>query len=383
MNNFSIAVFGCWNKGCKNNSGQKSVSNLIKLNESKYQFMVILGDNYYAEKKNLYESGDSKLKIKLTNIQELKEGFECIQDINLEKKLIMGNHDIEDSFDKSCSVIKTQLKLPWFDIKFPYGYDMYYLYGDEDNSNNQTILFIYLDTTLYSEGINNNNSCYHLVLDKSFDELKTEQNNFIIQTLEITQNQLLNISKVVFFGHEPLFTFKEKNGKNKSAIITELLDLLFYQMDPNIKYYWICADYHIYQNSTITSKSEPDKKIYQWIFGTGGGDLDNSVSTNYIESSNYNLLIQPNIVLDSNFNDISNCFDGVFGVKKFGYGEISFNSNSVTHKFVIADYHDDNPETKPKKKKEKITVNGGGNNYYKDKYIKYKTKYNELKNKNI
>ena len=52
MNNFSIAVFGCWNEGCTSNSGQQSVSNTIKSNESKYEFMVILGDNYYAKKKN-------------------------------------------------------------------------------------------------------------------------------------------------------------------------------------------------------------------------------------------------------------------------------------------------------------------------------------------
>ena len=50
MNNFSIAVFGCWNEGCKENSGQQSVAQLIKSNELDYKFMVILGDNYYAEK---------------------------------------------------------------------------------------------------------------------------------------------------------------------------------------------------------------------------------------------------------------------------------------------------------------------------------------------
>lgn len=51
MAEFNIAVFGCWNEGCKENSGQKSVSKLIKANEYRYKFMVILGDNYYGEKK--------------------------------------------------------------------------------------------------------------------------------------------------------------------------------------------------------------------------------------------------------------------------------------------------------------------------------------------
>jgi hypothetical protein len=143
MDTFNIAVFGCWNEGCRENSGQQSVSNLIKSNESKYEFMVILGDNYYAGKKTIIDNGmGSKFKIKLTNINELKNGFACLDQINLEKKLIMGNHDVEDSLDKGCSVLKSQLKLPWYDVKFPFGFDMYYLYGNEQNTYNKTVLFI-------------------------------------------------------------------------------------------------------------------------------------------------------------------------------------------------------------------------------------------------
>ncbi len=388
MNNFSIAVFGCWNEGCKNNSGQKSVSTTIKSNESNYKFMVVLGDNYYAKKKTLIESKKSKLKIKLTDIQELKKGFECLQNINLEKKLIMGNHDIEDSIDKSCSVLKTQLKLPWYDVKFPFGYDLYYLYGDNKDTYNETILFIYLDTTLYSHGINDTNSCYYSVLNKNVSNLKDEQNKFIVSTLEITKNKLLNISNVVFFGHEPLFTFKEKKGIKQPSINLELLEILFKNKPLNVNFYWICADYHIYQNSLITQKSNSKQKISQWIFGTGGGELDVPGSSNFMEINNYNLKIEPNIVFNIHNDDISKKFNKVYGVNKFGYGEIIFDLCSVTHKFILSNYKDN--EVYIVKKKQKI--DGGGacnnnykNNYlcnYKDKYIKYKTKYIELKKLN-
>ena len=379
MDNFSIAVFGCWNEGCKENSGQKSVANLIKSNEFMYKFMVILGDNYYAEKKTLIETKKSKLKVKLTNILELKNGFECLEQINLEKKLIMGNHDIEESIDKSCSVLKTQLKLPWYDIKFPFGYDMYYLYGENKNTYNSTILFIYLDTTLYSEGLDDNNSCYKSVLNKNITTLKDQQRNFVIDTLKFIDNKLYNINNVVFFGHEPLFTFKEKNSIKEPSIILELLNILFEQKQPNVNFYWICADYHIYQNSKITNKLNPEQKISQWIFGTGGGKLDETVQTNFMEIGNYALNIEPNIVYDQNQNNISDQFDGVFGVNKFGYGEITFNLCSITHKFIMSDFV---IETNSKKDKQKIGGNNNNNNNinYKSKYIKYKTKYIELKN---
>jgi hypothetical protein len=373
MNNFSIAVFGCWNEGCKNNSGQKSVSNIIKSNESKYEFMVILGDNYYAKKKTLIELKKSKLKIKLTNIQELKEGFNCLQNINLEKKLIMGNHDVEDSMDKSCSILKTQLKLPWYDVKFPFGYDMYYLYGDKKNTYNETILFIYLDTSLYSIDLNDNNSCYNLVLHKNIADLKNEQNIFLENTLKITKNKLLNISNVIFFGHEPLFTFKEKKGINEPSINLELLRILFDNKPDNINFYWICADYHIYQNSVITNKSNPNQKISQWIFGTGGGELDSPVNTNFMEIQNYNLNIEQNIVFNSNHDNISDMFTENLGVNRFGYGEITFGLCTITHKFILSDYVDNENYNK------KIKIVGGANNNYKEKYTKYKTKYTELK----
>jgi hypothetical protein len=375
MNKFSIAVFGCWNEGCKNNSGQKAVSEMIKSKESNYKFMVILGDNYYAEKINLIVSNESKLKIKLTNIQELKDGFECLKNINLEKKLIMGNHDVEDSFDKSCSVLKAQLKLPWYDIKFPFGYDMYYLNGNE---NNETILFIYLDTTLYSKKISDTNSCYGSTLNKNIEDLRNEQNNFIVKTLEITENILLNIKNVVFFGHEPLLIFKEKKDKQEPSINKELLQILFKNKKSHINFYWICADYHIYQNSIITNENN-NQKIFQWIFGTGGGELDKPVKTKFIKIDNYNLNIEKNIVIDSNGNDISKCFETDFGIDKFGYGEITFNLSSlITHKFIMNNYTV--LEKKNIEKRTEIIIKNDENdkNEFKKKYIKYKTKYTNL-----
>lgn len=372
MNNLKIAVFGCWNNGCDKNSGQKSVSDLIKTNESKYEFMVILGDNYYAKKKTLVDMPHIKIKVKLSNLEEAKNGFECLEQIKLEKKIIMGNHDVEDSMDKSCSVLKAQLKLPWYDVKFPFGYDLYYLYHKEKTNTFETILFIYLDTTLYSNEFENldkdKNYCYKSVLDKSFNTLKQEQNHFLIQILEnMISNDILNINNVILFGHEPLFTFKEKEKdgikKTSNIVNTELLSILFeFKIKhPNINLNWICADYHIYQNSEIIFE---DKKISQLIFGTGGGELENPVSQNISAKDGYKLKILSNIVYDANGINISENYKEMFGINNFGYGEISLEPCAIKHKFIIAEFNE--------------------NNYsdyidYKQKYIKYKNKYIQLK----
>lgn len=364
MSNFKISVFGCWNEGCNENSGQQNVSKLIKANESKYKFMVILGDNYYAKKVTL--SNNPPIKIKDTNVQELINGFKCLENINLEKKLIMGNHDIEDSMDKSCSALKIQLKLPMYDVKFPFGYDLYYLYHYENKNKNayETVLFIYLDTSLYDENLNDTNSCYKSSLNINIDKLREDQEIFLLKTLDMINDKIYNIKNVVFFAHEPLITFKNKNDVNTCSIKSSLLKTLF---DVKIKYddkefYWICADYHIYQNAIITHKLKPGQKITQWIFGTGGGELDKVPTINTHTVEQYKLEILQNVIFNSDDVDISSQFN-TFGIAKHGYGEIIFDFCSITHKFISIDN----------------TVN---NNIYKTKYLKYKTKYNELKKLN-
>ena len=382
MDNFNISVFGCWNTGCKEDSGQKSVINLLKKNENKYEFLVILGDNYYAKKHNL----SSNLKIKMTKLKEAENGFECLNNINLEKKLIMGNHDINDSLDKSCSILKSQLKLPWYDIKFPYSFDLYYLNND---ITHKTILMVYLDTSLYDESYNDNNTCYFDAIGKNIMELKQQQNNFIINTLKtIINNSLYNISNVIFFGHEPLLTHKY----SKPTFIKELLELLFEEKKKyqDINFYWICADYHIYQNTIITDL-ENNNQIHQWIFGTGGGELDNlGILDHFIYLNKFKVNILPNIVYNSSGINISEEYM-YYGVNKYGYGDITINMSTITHKFIQSDF--DYSKINNTKKNKKVNENNKINNTYentnneikinndeiKNKYLKYKHKYLNLK----
>ena len=87
-----IAAFGCWNTGCEKSSGQHQVTQLLKSKEKGYNFMIILGDNYYAPK-TLFQEEVVKEEvvikgIKTVNIDSriMKAGFDCLDTIDIQKK---------------------------------------------------------------------------------------------------------------------------------------------------------------------------------------------------------------------------------------------------------------------------------------------------------
>lgn len=85
--------------------------------------MIILGDNYYPPKISIQKEGEKEGEkegviikgIKTVDIDSriMKAGFDCLDTIDIQKKIIMGNHDIEDGINQGCSILKYQLKLPW------------------------------------------------------------------------------------------------------------------------------------------------------------------------------------------------------------------------------------------------------------------------------
>lgn len=366
-----IAAFGCWNTGCKENSGQLKVTELLQKNESKYKFMIILGDNYYPEKikiqKEKITDGITLEEIKTVNIDSIimQSGFKCIDQVNIQKKIIMGNHDIEDGINQGCSILKYQLKLPWYDVKFPFSHELHYI---KKGDNYKILLILYIDTTLYTE---NETICYNSTLNKSQADIKSEQNSFIKSTLEKFKDNN-NISDILICGHEPLITYRFKEGENKSSIIKELCDVIFTE---RIKYTtknftYLCADYHIYQNSKITMQGN-SLSINQIILGTGGGKLDEVVplrSGSVTKINIYKLQIQPNMI-----NNIEDYYT-TLGIAKHGYGELIYNMDGLKHNFIPVE------PVEPVKSVEPVKpVKSVESVKYKIKYLKYKNKYLKLK----
>ena len=304
----------------------------------------------------------------------------------------MGNHDIEDGINQGCSILKYQLKLPSYDVKFPFSHELHYInYGDDY----KILLILYIDTTLYT---GENIICYNSTLNKSRDMVKCEQNAFIHKTLDDLKDND-KISNILICGHEPLITYKFKKNKEKSSIITELCQVIFNRRNIekylSKKFTYLCADYHIYQHSTI--KCNDKSSITQIILGTGGGDLEEILPINvsnkkqfekYIDNCTYSLHIENNICI--NQKD-----DKSFGIAKHGYGELIYNKDGLTHTFIPVDSVDhvvdsDEPDVdsvKPVDDYDKhvdsvehvVDSVRGDSDLFKIKYLKYKNKYLKLK----
>jgi hypothetical protein len=347
MSILKFATFGCWNEGCKEESVQKMVAEELSRKQKEYKFLVLLGDNYYSNKnENGYD----------INLQEMKEGFGCLSGIKIPKKMILGNHDIEEGKNQGCSNMKAQLKLPWYDIKFPYDYEDHFL-----SNSNKIIKFIYIDTTIYNL-VDNKNTCYERVINKTPGQLINEQHNFIKEQLKNINPEITNT--IVFFGHEPLLTFKFENEKpsNILPLLNEIFNLTK-DLDERIKLNYICADFHNFEEAYITKKYNNGKvfKIHQLIFGTGGKTiLDERYNPNINDRTNPNnfngFKYEMQLRYGSDQPILSNSYDPLHSN---GYGEITIDKEGLKYNFIAVQ-----PDMK---------------NIWKNKYLKYKKKYLILK----
>jgi hypothetical protein len=399
MSELKFATFGCWNQGCKPNSVQQKVVELLKKKEDEYKFLVLLGDNYYSDKINPLElqnpsGGTDPIEIKYNdiNLETMKEGFRCLLNINIPKKLILGNHDIEEGVFQSCSNMKSQLRLPWYDIKFPYDFeDHFLLINNEDicKRSYKIVKFIYLDTTIYSlMGKQKQKkemdklkgkypSCYERVLGRTPDQLVVEQEIFIINQLKSLDKK--NTNTVIFFGHEPLITHRfKKEGPLDNLKLLDILYELTKGFHEDYKFNYICADFHNFEEAYITKPYGMTDfkpfKIHQLVFGTGGIDKlddrynplkgDRSERINGFRYEMINRYGSDEPILD-------------FSVQpKFlnGYGEIIINSEGLKYNFLSIE-----PDSNPGKP-QKDTGGIPGTRYWENKYLKYKNKYLQHKN---
>ena len=289
--------FGCWNnlnEPLETTTNLKKVVENIKqkiLDDKYIGLIAVAGDNYYPYKKVL----DDGSKQKTINILKLEQGFKLIKSLKknnplLEIDMIMGNHDYEKNTkkfiikdklqtqnkDEECVITRAEMAITQdndIDLQF---------YKARIIENNTLVLM--LDTSIY---LHDNESkdyekCMNAFRNKgeseTIQDIIKEQNQFIDESVN---NGIKNgVDKIVFIGHHPLIQYKSKGKDNKptklSTDISEIYPVLLAVNFPNIKYYYLCADYHSYQHGTVILKS-PDKKnmvIEQYISGTGGTVLD-------------------------------------------------------------------------------------------------------------
>ena len=286
MSNPYFIQFGCWNNGGCDETKTNGLTNVTRsLSRKTPEFIVISGDNYYPPKETIE---GKKKKYFVEN--DFLSGFNCLPK-NMPIYMNYGNHDYETDLiidkitgqtENNCELIKRQK-----------------LYVTE-NPNIQLDLFraidfsvstkvIMIDTTIYdNEEFENCYQCYRAV-DRAFDtddktiiqtRVKLEQSKFINNvTTEIKSNS--SIQNVVIVGHHPLMGFKIKEKKGVELVETlysaDLIEFIYNNIfnqinNPNIKYYYLCADLHQYQCGNVNINGK--MSIRQYIVGTGGAKLD-------------------------------------------------------------------------------------------------------------
>ncbi len=308
----SFIHFGCWNNGlCDKNEGTNSVSKVMnKLNKyarKNINFISIAGDNYYPEKikkeksekkekgeksekskKSEKKEGD---KIKMIHTNELVSGFNCLPN-NVEINMILGNHDLEtntrnkqqlyvDDITKmedmnNCFILNSEIKEA---VNKNINFVLQKTYELSKNT-----LIIMIDTSMYEDDAINYIPCYNEYFQKNgvidvpitnIIELQKLQRENILHKLEELNKTYSNI---IIIGHHPITGWKEKNDNNilinpSIEFIELLMDI--YENHQSSKYYYLCADLHLYQQGTI--KIDDKMVIEQHIVGTGGAELDTAI----------------------------------------------------------------------------------------------------------
>ena len=132
--------------------------------------------------------------------------------------------------------------------------------------------------------------------DLQLEDLQRMQSDYICEQVEKFAGK-----NIILVGHHPITGYKykeekkkdkKKDGKEKekkkekktglllmnaSNTFIELLTQIFRLKGSRVKYYYLCADLHLYQKGIVTISMPSDEMtIEQYIVGTGGTDLDPS-----------------------------------------------------------------------------------------------------------
>jgi hypothetical protein len=355
--------FGCWNRGgCQLDTvsaGQVSdftrVVSSIHENLEGIEFISVAGDNYYPDKEKKKDKGEKKEKgdkekgdkekdkgekkekgdkgekKKILVNEDLETGFKCLMDLDVDKYIVLGNHELDDKItqmktskssnnarnvtdDNKCIIITKQLEL----VK---GKPKVEFYGDnilsKYDSSSKTLLIMF-DTTIYEMPIQMQikETCY-----KELGITKDLKENANIGDLQIKQEQMINtcitdyskkgINNLVLVGHHPIIGIKEKKGGKNIDISNGLILYLTKNIDLFLdkKVYYLCADVHLYQSGHIIlgGYDDPNKKliIEQHIVGTGGAHkdtvFDDKVTQTHITDNDKRVTIE--YVINDNIKD--------------------------------------------------------------------------------
>ena len=295
----SFIHFGCWNNlntkkkddkikqlGCLN----KVIKKLNEyLDENEVNFMTIAGDNYYPEKRKIEEK-----KKKIIKPDLLSQGFNLLPK-TLQIYMILGNHDLEtnlkidnpklfiDSLSNpepvnSCSIVRKEREIVETLPNISYSFF-------EARMIDSHTLILMIDSDIYSVDAIKYLQCYSIFLEREFrsvEEIQRYQYELIFQSIN-QYNATGNIKNLIIIGHQPITGIKFKDGVKEPALndipyFKPILMEIYNLLGDDITYFYLCADLHLYQKGIVKLKEdEKVMTIQQYIVGTGGTELDESI----------------------------------------------------------------------------------------------------------
>jgi hypothetical protein len=361
-----IIFFGCWNNGgCDLYSTEpNSLTTMVKgLNEylshieKKPQSLIVAGDNYYPQKnkdKTKDETKDEKPQ-KIFKIKEISSGFNCLQEIDIEKKyILLGNHDlektIEENKEKDCNAIIYQKYLSDnksfnffnFNLDSPRELEMIRI------SNNTVIIMF--DSSIYEKKPEIYLDCYNILRSEetkfnSIDDIKQLQINQRDNTIEeLKKTEYSSVTNIVFACHHPLFFLKTKKSNCIFEYSENIINFLLPFNKLEKKFIYLCADLHLFQRSVILigGIEEQKMKIEHIVVGTGGAELDDDCNySSLTDKINEENLKEDSKIhfLDFKYSEIEHLNDDknkqLISLKSNGFLHCKFSKNKIKMKFVI------------------------------------------------
>ena len=296
--------FGCWNNLNKKSCLESVMTTLNEyLHNNVVEFLIVAGDNYYPHKDEQRIDG-VKVKTKIIYTELLLRGFHLLPNIPI--YMILGNHDLETTKKKKnlfindvgtpeegdCFIAKQELHS--YSMKPNIDFNLFKHIKVNDNT-----LCLMIDTSMYTTDINDYLKCYNVFLNSKgigpFETGNALMEYQIHQIVSAITDNIDGLKYIIISGHHPIIGVKYDEGKqleilNDIPFFKEVLQIIN-GIAKNVKYYYLCADLHLYQKGTINLKfndAEDVMTINQYIVGTGGTKLDDELPANLMNNTYHN-----------------------------------------------------------------------------------------------
>ena len=303
--------FGCWNKA---GEGRDAVLQdiLDRYDSGQLTHLWVLGDNYYSDTWKVDTDKEDKLKLRMINLDELREGFVGLHQIvaktGCEITIGLGNHELDrigtvTESDLTTIVTETPLKVPVTKSIGKKAKSKKQLFAIDKvssklQSSTRSPVYPRSQTPRSSHKALKNKVVYDLenqvcgklgmkgallandgkpiAYRKQYgDTLFVMLNTCVFceyKGPEITYGGELgepSFATLIVMGHHPAKYTKVKNDAIKEKACERLHQYLRSMKDafPDLPFTYVCADEHYYHERSFNG-------ITQYIVGSGGTDLD-------------------------------------------------------------------------------------------------------------